>query len=167
MTIQFPCGASNGRVLCWRIRTDFSNQAPKHQFQFADPAFQHFILARCQKSEVPAQKQEVVQFACRSKGQMQKMSQLYSPRPAAPFRNIGRNRIRCASHLACKSVSLLLGESESRPVYTEGRRMTFLPNQKFAIILHRLTPLFSALSGFTYNLRLITYNSSVGVFQCS
>lgn len=167
MKIHLLSGSSNGRVLCWRIRSDLSNQGPKHQFQFVDPTFQRSILARCQKSEVPAQQKEVVEFACRSKGQMQKVSQLDSPSPTAPFRNIGRNGIRGASHLARKSVSFLLGKTESRSVYTEGHRMAFLPNQKSAKILHRLNSFLSAFSSFTYNLIIITYNSSAGVFQCS
>ncbi len=146
---------------------DFADKSGKHQLDLMNPNFERVVLTRRQELKVSREQKKVVQFACRSKGQMQKVSQLHSPRPAAPFRNIGRNGIRRASHLARKSVSLLLGKIESRSVYTEGCRMAFLPNQKFAKILHRLTSFFPAPSVFTYNLIPITYNSSVGVFQCS
>ena len=166
MAVGFVKDAIVDSCPCLRFCTNLPNQAAEHELQFVDASFQSFVLDRSQKLKILTEQQEIIQFTCRSKGQMQKLPQLDSPGPATSFSNVGGNRVRGASHLAGETVSLMVGKIESRSVNAERHRMTLLPDQKFAKVLHRLTPFF-ALFALTYNLLLKTYNSLSGILQCS
>ena len=149
-----------------RFCTNPSNQAAEHQLQFVDASFQSFVLGRSQKLKVVTKHQEIVQFTRGPERHMKKLSQLDFSGPATSLSNVRGNRERSSSHLTGETVPLMLGKIEGCPVNTERHPMTFLPDQKFAKILHQPTPFFGFFA-FTYDLRLKTYNSFREVFQCS
>lgn len=151
---------------CLRFCSDPPNQAAEHQLQFVGASFQSFVLGRSQKLKIVTEQQEIIQFTGRSERQVQKLPQLDPSGPTTALSDVRRNRERSASHLTGETVSLMLGKIEGCPVNTERHGMAFLPDQKFAEILHQLTPFFDFFA-FTYNLLLTTYNSLSGVFQCS
>lgn len=151
---------------CLRFCTDPPNQAAEHQLQFADASFQSFVLGRSQKLKIVTEQQEIIQFTGRPERHMKKLSQLAPSGPATSLGDVRRNRERSASHLTGETVSLVLRKSEGCPVNAERHGMAFLPDQKFAEILHQLTPFLDFLT-FTHDLLLTTYNSLSGVFQCS
>jgi len=161
VTRRLPIRAVSKR----RILIEFSYQSAEHQFELMDLLFQRFVLPRSQKLQVAAQQQEIIQFARRSKGKMQELSQFDSACPAASFRNVGRNGIGSASHLTGQSISFLLGKSKRRPVNTQHHGMALLPDQQLSKILHKLTPFPRTPFFCTYHLILNTYNFPQGLFQ--
>jgi hypothetical protein len=145
------------------LAADLSNEASKHELDLMDSSLKLIVLTRCQELKISREQKEIVQFACRTQRDVKILPQLESSGPAAALSNVGGNRERGASHLAGQPLTLGFGERSCNAVNAQCHGMTFLPDQKFAKILHQSTAFFS----FTYNLLLTTYNYLWEVIQCS
>lgn len=148
------------------LAADPSDEACKHELDLVDSSLKLLVLTRCQELKVSREQREVVQFACGAQRDVKVLPQLDSSGSTAALGNVGGNRECGPSHLANQAIPLRFGKGGRNTVNAHCHSMTLLPDQKFAKILHRLTPFF-ALFSFTYDLGLITYNSSLGLFQCS
>jgi hypothetical protein len=101
--------------------------------------------------QVACEKQEVVQFAGRAEGDVQKLFELDSPGSPLTFSKVGRDRIRRASQPARKPVSFLVGKRPGRLVDDQSEGVALLPDQQLSKILH------GDASLRTYHLELTTY----------
>lgn len=178
--------------LAGRITADLGDQSGQHQFHFTGTPLKNVILRRDQELQVPREHEEVVQFTCRAKGEMQKLPEFNSPRSSAPLSDIRGNRMSCAPHLAGKPESFVARERRCRPINAQRQRMTFLPYDQLPKILHiapprttsipcpaffarptayeeparTQTPLSVSFLAFTYYLILITYYYTQGASRC-
>jgi hypothetical protein len=166
MAIGFLAGPATSFAPPWPFRVELSNQSGKHQFQFSDPVFQRFILGRGQELEVATQQKEVIQFAGRSEGKVQKLPQFNSSCPPAAFCYVRGNRIGSAPHLTDQPVSFVFGKGIGRSVDTQDHGMAFLPDRQLAKVLHTSAPFIPPRFNCTHYLRLITYNSGQRAWQC-
>lgn len=143
---------------------DLAEESGEHQFDLMNPDFESIILAQCQELKISRKQKKIIQFACRTQGNVEVLPQLRSSRSAAAFRDVRRNRKRRTPHLADQSIPFRFWKRGSSPVNAQCHGMAFLPDQEFTEVLH-VSPFLSFLV-FTYHLLLITYDSLSEAVQC-
>ena len=88
--------------------------------------------------KVSGQQQEVLKFASRSHGNIQKLSQLSRSSATAAFRDVRGNRTGRPSDLAAQPKSFVRRKFTGEFVSLEGKSVTPTPNVEFTKILHEL-----------------------------
>lgn len=149
---------TSGTVIRWELRVECADETSQHKLDLVHSALDANILRRVQKLQIAGEKQEIVQFAGRTKGNVQELFELAAASSTASFRDVRRNRVSGTPHLACKAISLAVRKVTGDAANGQRQDMPFPPNVKFAKVLHNFLGPRSCGQSYTYHLELITYS---------
>jgi hypothetical protein len=112
------------------------DQAGQHAANLVQCGIKSFVLFLREQPEVTGKQQKILQFTCRSGGEIQELTELGLAASRATFRDVGRDRSRRSPHLAGNAIPLRIRERASRHVDAQDKRMTPLPYPELLEILH-------------------------------
>lgn len=121
-------------------------QGSDHLLNFKKFIFRFFVLARVQHLQVLCEEQEVLKFAGRAHGDVEKLTKFDASSASAAFCNVCRDRRSRTANLAAESKAFIRGERARQFICTKSQYVAPAPNLKSSEVLH------SSLAPYSYSL---------------
>jgi hypothetical protein len=130
------------------------DETRQHSPNFAQAGIESDIMLFRNQTEITREQKEILQLACRPRGNIKKLPKLQPSGASASVRNVRRHGGRSSPHLTRKAVAFAIRKCARGGVDAQHQRMTLLPHLQLLKVLHGVV-----LQGLSYIYLLIIINN--------